>query len=76
MWLSVGYHLQISNIGPAQQTIDQKLTLRLFDQLCVNQIYFTTFEISVAPFDGSTYRKTFQCISVSKDIDTKLIKIS
>ena len=36
MWLSVGYHLQISNIGPAQRTIDQKLTLCLFDQVCVN----------------------------------------
>ena len=38
VWLSVCYHLQISNIGPAQQTIDQKLTSWLFDQLYVNQI--------------------------------------
>ena len=39
MWLSVGYHTQILNIGPAQQTIDQNLILLLFDQLCVNQMF-------------------------------------
>ena len=27
MLLSVGYHLEVSKIGPAQQAIDQKLTL-------------------------------------------------
>ena len=56
MWLSVGYHYQISNIGPAQRTNDQKLTLCLFDQVCVNQIYLTTFKVSVALLDSFTYR--------------------
>ena len=53
MWLSVGYHLQISKIGPAQQTFDQKLTLWRFDQLCVEQIYLTTFKVSVVLLDGT-----------------------
>ena len=59
IWLSVGCHLHISKISPAQQTIDQKLTLWLFDQLCVNQIYLTTFKVSVALLDGSPEEKVF-----------------
>ena len=54
MWSQVGYHLQILKIGRVQQIIDQKLTLRLFDPLCVHQIYFTKFEASHALLDGST----------------------
>ena len=73
MWLSVGYHLQISKIGPAQQTIDQKLTLLLFDQLCVNQIHQTTFKVPNALLDDSTYRNSLQQINTSEHIDIKLI---
>ena len=73
MWLSVGYHLQISKSGPAQQTVDQKLTLWLFDQLCVNQIYLITFKVSVAILDDSNYRKILQRINLSDYINTKLI---
>ena len=46
-------HLQISKIGPAQQTFDQKLTLWRFDQVCVEQIYLTTFKVSVVLLDGT-----------------------
>ena len=72
MCLSIDYQLQVLKIGPAQQTIDQKLTLWLFDQLCVNQIYLTTFKVSVALLDGSTYRKSLQHINLSEHINTKL----
>ena len=50
MCLSVGYYLQILKIGIAQQTIDQKLTLIHFDQLCVNQIYLTTLRYQLHSF--------------------------
>ena len=73
MCLSVIYHLQISKIGPAQQTTAQKLTLWLFDELCVNQIYLTTFQVLVAILDGSTYTKSPQLINLSEHINTKLI---
>ena len=59
-------HLQISNSGPVQQTIEQKQTLWLFDQLCVNQTPLTTFKVSVALLDGSTYRKNLQHINLSE----------
>ena len=73
MCLSVGYHLQISKIGPGQQTIDQKRTLWLFDQLCLNQIYLTTFKVSVGILDCFTYKKTLKHINLSDHIDTKFI---
>ena len=57
----------------AQQTIDQKLTLLLYDQLCVNQIYLTTFKVSVVLLHGSTYRKSLQRINLSEHTDTNLI---
>ena len=73
MCLSVGCHLQISKIGPAQQTTDQKLTLWLFGQLCINQIYLTTFKVSVSLLDGSNYRKSLQRFNLSEHITTRII---
>ena len=49
MWLSVGYHLEISNIGSAQQAIYQELTLWLFDELCMKQIYLILKETLLFP---------------------------
>ena len=71
MWLSVGYHLQIWKNSPAQQKIDQKLTLWLFDQIRVNQIYLITFKVPVALLDSSIYRKSLQRINLSEHIVTK-----
>ena len=46
----------------AQQTIDQKLTLLLYDQLCVNQIYLTTLRYQLYSFMVPPIEKVFNAL--------------
>ena len=66
MWLSVGYTFKFQMLVQLNRQLSKNLTLWLFDQLCVNQIPLTTFKVSVALLDGSTYRKSLQHINLSE----------
>ena len=75
MWLAAGYHLQVLKICSAQETTDQNLTLWLFDQLYVNQIYLTTFKISVPLRDAFFYYSYKNTFRMDKLIKWKRLKL-